>query len=308
MSNGTLSSNAVAAGLPGAARLALPLLLLGAVGTAFAPIFVRLSEVGPLATAFWRLALAIPVLWVMSHTEKRRQPGRRRAPQSVRDYVLVSLPGLFFAGDLAFWHLSITMTSVANATLFANFAPVFVTLFGWLVFRYRVSATFIAGLALAMSGAAALIGESLTVSAATLTGDAFGVVTAMFYAGYILTVGRLRATYTTATVMAWSSISNAVALLAVTLLSGESLWVPTLGGWLVLIALTAISHIGGQGLIAYAMAHLPPAFGSVSLLVQPAVAALLAWAILGEPLSVWQGVGGLVILAGIVLARRGAAR
>lgn len=292
-------------------RFALPALLLGAVGIAFAPIFVRLSEVGPLSTAFYRLFLALPALWLWVHLESRnsRRDGRPlRKPQGWRDHLMMSLPGLFFAGDLAFWHLSITMTTVANATLLANFAPVFVTVFGWLLFGYRVSRTFLIGMILSLLGAITLMGESLTISTEQLLGDGLGVITAGFYAGYILAVGRLRATYSTATIMAWSAISNTLILLVVTLVAGESLIVPSLYGWLILIGLALVSHAGGQSLIAYALAHLPAAFGSVSLLLQPAVAALLAWAILGEHLSIWQGIGGLIILIGILLARKGSRR
>ncbi len=93
-------------------------------------------------------------------------------------------------------------------------------------------------------------------------------------------------------------------LLPVALLSGEELFTSTFYGWAVLLGIALVSHIGGQGLIAYALVHLPAAFSSVSLLVQPVAAAALAWAILGEALGAWQGLGGAVVLAGIVLARR----
>ncbi len=72
-----------------------------------------------------------------------------------------------------------------------------------------------------------------------------------------------------------------------------------------LLALALLSHVGGQSLIAYALAHLPAAFSSVSLLLQPVAAALLAWLILSEALGLLQGLGGAVVLAGIAIARRG---
>jgi drug/metabolite transporter (DMT)-like permease len=96
-----------------------------------------------------------------------------------------------------------------------------------------------------------------------------------------------------------------VALLPVTLLSGERLLALSLSGWAVLIGLALISQVGGQGMITFALAHLPAPFSSVSLLLQPPVAALLAWLILQEPLSLGQGIGGLIILTGIILARLG---
>jgi drug/metabolite transporter (DMT)-like permease len=76
-------------------------------------------------------------------------------------------------------------------------------------------------------------------------------------------------------------------------------------GWLVLLGLAWITHAGGQGLIAYALAHLPAAFSSVGLLVQPVMAAAFAWVLLGEPLVALQVAGGAVVLAAIYLAQRG---
>lgn len=292
-------------------RLALPALLLGATGIGFAPIFVRLSEIGPVATAFWRLALSWPLLWAWMALEQRQATAKGtpvRKPQTLQDWFKLSLPGLFFAGDLAVWHIAITLTTVTNATLLANFAPVFVTLFGWLLFAHRPTTTFVLGMGLALIGAITLMGDSLSVSPEHLSGDALGLFTAVFYAGYILSVGRLRALYSTATIMTWSAVSNTIVLLIVAVLMGESLWPQTATAWAVLVGLALVSHVAGQSLIAFALAHLPPAFGSVSLLWQPACAAILAWALLGEALSLWQGIGGLIVLGGIFLARKGSRR
>jgi drug/metabolite transporter (DMT)-like permease len=286
------------------ARIALIGLLIGALGIALSPIFVRLSEIGPVATAFWRIGFAMPVVFVWMVLESRSGNPPRR-PSSRRDYLRLIWAGLFFAGDLAVWHWSIQFTSVANSTLLANFAPIFVTLVSWAIFKQRFSRTFIGGLALAIGGAIVLMGESMNLSLGHLTGDALGIVTAMFYAGYILSVGRLRAEFSTATIMTWTGLVSGLTLLPLALLSGESLAPPTLYGWAVLAALGVISHAGGQSLIAYALAHLPPAFSSVSLLLQPAAAAVFAWILLSEPLGVLQAAGAAIVLAGIFLARRG---
>lgn len=275
-------------------------LLLGAVGIAFSPIFVRLSDLEPTASAFYRVFLALPALWLWHGLE----PGPR-APLRRRDYAGLVLAGLCFAGDLAFWHWSIRYTTVANATLLANFAPVFVALASFVLFGERFSRLFLFGMATAIAGACVLMGRSFSLSPEHLWGDVFGLITAVFYAGWIVSLGRLRARLSTATIMAWSGLVTSAALLPVVLLSGEGLIAATLQGWLVLLGLALVSHSGGQGLIAYALAHLPAAFSSVSLLLQPVLAACLAWLLLGEALTALEGVGAALILAGILLARRG---
>ena len=281
---------------------ALAVLIAGALSIAFSPIFVRLSEIGPTATAFHRVFLALPALFLLLGVDGRRA-SRHRRPASLRDYAGLVLAGLFFAGDLAFWHWSIAFTTVANATLFPNMAPIFVTLAGFLFFGERFSRLFLLGLAVAVAGAVTLMGESVTVSADNLRGDVLGLVTAVFYAAYLMAVGRLRAHFSTATIMTWSTATAAIALVPVTLASGEGFLAASFYGWGVLVALALVSQVMGQSLIAYALAHLPAAFSSVSLLVQPVAAAVLGWMIFAEALGPVQAAGGAAILTGIFLAR-----
>ncbi len=282
----------------------LAALFAGAVAIAFAPIFVRLSPVGPSATAFWRILLALPPLWVWM-AMKREGLNPKRTPSSLSDYFHLSLAGLFFAGDLSIWHWSIKLTSVANATLLVNFAPVFVTLGSWLIFGLRVRLIFLFGMGLALLGMTLIAGHSFQVSLHHFLGDTLSFTAALFYAGYLLSVKSLRERFSTATLMAWSGLVTAAALLPITLLSGESLSIHTLQGWTILIGLALISQVAGQSLIAFALAHLQASFSSVALLVQPVTAALLAWLLLNESIGAWQLFGGLMVLFGILVAKRG---
>ncbi|MCP4359973.1 MAG: DMT family transporter [Chloroflexi bacterium] len=285
-----------------ASRWALAMLLLGASAIAFAPIFVRLSETGPISTAFWRLGLAVPVLWLGVAFSKQRGKSRPLTPSNLK---FLAAAGFFFAGDLFFWHLALNYTSVANATLLPNMAPVFVTLGAWLLFRQHITRTFLLGLLLAIFGALMLIGQSFSLSSANMLGDVLALCTAVFYASYILTVKHLRGNVSALQLMAWSGTVCALILLPAALLAGEQFLAASWVGWLALLALALISHTGGQGLIAYSLAALPATFSSVSLLWQPVMAALLAWLILGEALSFLQILGGGIVLAGIIVARRG---
>ncbi len=283
---------------------ALSMLILGAVLIGLAPIFVRLADVGPSAIGFWRLGLALPVLallWRYTASPSASTPTDVAVER--RPLRWLWLAGLFFAGDLAFWHQSIQLTSVANGTLMSNLAPVFVTLAAWWLFGERISRGFALGLALALGGAACLVADSLTISADTAFGDLLGMISAVFYAGYILIVSRQRRFFDTVQVMFWTSAAGAAAMLALALLLGESIWPQSWHGWAVLGGLALLSHVGGQGLIAYALAHLPASFSSVSLLVQPVAAALFAWVLLSEAFGPLQAIGGAIVLAGIVLCR-----
>lgn len=292
---------AAAPATPLASSTALAALFSGAVFIALSPIWVRVSEVGPTASAFWRVFLAVPLLWILFFSSRTKE--KKIVPP---DWPIMLAAGIAFAGDLAFWHWSIQYTSVANSTLLANLASIFVTLAAWVLWKQRPSATFLAGLAAALAGVALLVRASLGISPTALLGDGLGVVTAMFYAWYLLSVKGLRDRgAATLQLMAVTTTLTAAILLPVALASGESLLPGTAAGWLKLLGLAWISHAAGQGLIAYALAHLPAGFSSVGLLFQPVMAALFAWVLLGEALSALQVAGGLVVLAGIALARRG---
>ena len=280
--------------------LAVAALLAGAAAIALSPLFVKVSEAGPVATGFWRVALALPVLWAWSLAADRGH----HAASFAADRRLMTAAGLLFAGDLAVWHWSIVLTSVANATLLANLAPIFVTLAVWILYRRRPGGLFVTGLAVALAGTVTLLSGNLQAPGQALAGDGLGVVTAMFYAGYQLAVTRLRGRAGTASIMAWSGLFTAAALLPVAFVTGEQILPATAMGWVKLFGLALISQAAGQSLIAYAMAHLPATFSSVGLLAQPVMAALFAWALLGETLGTAAILGGIAVLVGIAIAHR----
>lgn len=275
---------------------ALAALITGAVLIGLAPIFVRLTDVGLTACGFWRMALALPLLALMMWRETggiKIKPGL--------GWLL--LAGVFFAGDLAFWHQSIHLSSVANATLMTNLAPVFVTLASFFLFGERFRLVFIAGIALAVAGAAVLMTGSSKLGEHNLLGDLFACVSAVFYGAYILGVSRARQRYGAMEIMFWASLSCAVLLGILGAYQGDTFLPQSMHGWWVLIGLALLSHVAGQGLIAWALAHLSAAFSAVGLLVQPLAAAAFAWLILAEPFGMLQAAGGAIVLAGIVTCR-----
>ncbi|HSN20927.1 MAG TPA: DMT family transporter [Usitatibacter sp.] len=282
-------------------QVAFLCLLAGGCAIAFAPILVRLSDTGPVASAFWRTALAAPLLWAWL-----ARPSSRDAASGPISRGALAAAGLFFAADLGVWHWSIVWTSVANSTLLANLAPIFVTLAGWLFWRRSVTRVFLAGMALAIAGMFVLVGPNFGVGGTRLLGDALGALTGVFYAGYMLAIKSARdAGASTMRLMAWSTTITAVALLPIAYLSPQPMIPAHAAGWWVLAALALVSQILGQGLIAYAFAHLPASLSSVSLLIQPVMATLFAWVLFGEAVGAVQFVGGVVVLAGIWIARRG---
>jgi len=275
--------------------------VIGALAVGLSPIFVRISDLGPEASAFYRALLAIPVLWLWRWVDLKKPLSKR---VKLSDQLVLAVPGLLFAGDLAFWHASIKLTSVANATLLANFAPIFVTIGGYFLFRERVTKIFVVGMVLTIIGAGFLVGNSFAYSASSVLGDGFGLITSLFFAAYVLAIGRLRAKFSTATLMLWGTIWTALFLFPVALYGADNLVPLSLNGWIVLIALAWISHVLGQGLIAYALAHLPAQFSSVTIVLEAVFAVAFGWMILAERLELLQWIGIVIVLTGIFIAQK----
>jgi drug/metabolite transporter (DMT)-like permease len=298
-------------------RLALAALVFGALVIGTSPILVRLADCGPAAAGFWRLGFATPLLVLMAVAGPRFGPsssssfragagagGRIGTPSRA-----ILLAGLWFALDLGCWHYGIRYTSVANATVLPNLTPVIVTLVSWFAFRERPRAVFLVGMSTAIGGAVLMAEAAAHPPAGPLPhlGDLLSASTAIWYALYFIAVRSARLTRSTLSVMLWSCLVGAPLLLITALVMREQILPATALGWAAAVGL-GLAHVFGQGSIAWALGRLPASTASVTVLVQPVAAALLAYLIFGETLTPLQALGAAVALAGIVIAQQAPAR
>ena len=289
-------------------RKSLAVLIMGACVIGFAPIFVRLSDAGPAATGFWRMAFALPFLAMMAARSPATAPDQPGGLAALPSGVAL-LAGLAFAADLAFWHYGIAHTTVANATVLSNLTPVVVTIVAWLMFKETPKRLFIAGLALAIAGALALASGTAPGPHGrnSWVGDALSVGTALWYALYFLAVRKARQTASAPQVMLWSSLVAAPVLFVVAAALGEPLLPTSALGWMACLGLAGV-HVAGQGSIAWALGRLPTATTSLVVLVQPVVAAGLGWVLFSEAIGPVQALGGVMALSGVAIAQWSASR
>ena len=281
------------------------LLILGGVAIGTSPIFMRFSEVTPTSAAFWRLLMAIPLLILWQAYDIRKNKGKATPQLNVKDMKPFIIVGFFFALDLTMWHWSVKLTSVANSTLLANMAAIFTAVGGFLFFGERFSKTFIGGMMLALLGAMSLMGHSFELAPENLSGDVLGLITAVAYAGYMIFSAKARQKFSTVSIVLGTAVFGCIFLFPLAI-NETGLFMPSsLMGWWPLIALAWFTHVVGQSLIVYALAHLPAAFGSITLLIQPLVAAVLAWILFGEFLSIYHFVGAALIISGILVCKKG---
>lgn len=281
-------------------RLAFIALLLGNIALAFGPLFVRMATdhggIGPLASAFWRLALAAPVLLLL--TRVTRQPIGRMTPWL---WATLVLGGLFFAADLASWHLGILKTKLANATLFGNSTSLIFPIYGFIAARAWPTRSQGVALALAAAGAILLLGRSYELSAQNMVGDLLCLLAGLLYTFYLIAIDRARSTLMPWPVLTLSTIFGIVPLLVFAMAFGERI-IPT--DWTAPVLLALFSQIIGQGLLVFAMGHVRPLIVGLALLSQPIVAATIGFVAYGETVTTPDLIGAAAIGVAIILVRR----
>jgi len=285
----------------------LPLVAIFAGSACFAltPVFVKFADVGPIAAGFWRMVIALPIVWTWFQIEKRRRPDRPIHARSPRDTIWLVASAVAITVDLSLWHSSFLYTSVANAALLGSLHPIVVAIGAWLLFHEKITGMFMVGLVIAIVGSIVLARAGASEFSSIAYGDILAILSTFGFSAYALTLKRLRQTLSTATIMLWTLTLAPLMLLPIAAIVGETLVPQSLHGWGVVIGFALIGNVAGQSMMTYAFAHLPASFSSVTLLIVPVLAALLAWVLFQEALSMLQAVAGIAVLGGIVVAERG---
>ena len=276
-------------------RWAFAALLAGNLALATGPFLVRHAGVGPVAAGFWRVTLALPFLWLIARLLKQRVrlPGRA---------VTIAIAGAaaFFAADLAAWHAGILLTKLGNATLFGNISSFIFAAWGlWLVRRWPSPLQALA-LGLAAAGCAALMWGSAELSAAHLRGDLLAALAGLLYTGYLILVERTRGAVQPVPLLLIASLFASAFLLPAAAIEGDRLFP---ADWSALFALALCSQVAGQGLLVYALGHVPPLVVGIAMLTQPALSALLGYLYYGEAFTLLDWSGAAAIVLALILVR-----
>jgi drug/metabolite transporter (DMT)-like permease len=279
-----------------AAYLALGL---GILSLSFSAMFVRWADAPGPVTAFYRLFFSIFLLFPFFLPRIKQLP-------SVRSGLVLFplLAGVFTACDLALWTASLSYTTASNATLLGNTSPLWVALGTWLIFKIELSAAFWRGLAIALMGAALIMGTDFILHPRFGIGDVMALFTGFFYGGYFLFTEKSRVSFDPVTHIWFVGIGASVTLLVINLLLGNPLWGFERNTWIVFLATAIVSQLVGYMSLAYALGHLPASIVSPTMILQPVVTTILAIPLLGEIPGPWQAIGGAIALVGIYLVNQ----
>jgi len=294
-------------------------LCIAVLSIASAALLIKFSEqeINPYATAFNRFWITTAILgvwnggsWIWqqtrqaSHTVSAQLATKppKSSPLTFAVLGQLVLVGAFLAGDLMLWAWSLTQTSVANATLLANLTPVFSCIGGWLFLSKRFDRRFVAGMAVAIAAVFMIGFDDCQIALGKFAGDAAALIAAISFSFYLAIVESLQNKLTTTELLFWSSAMASLVSLPVALLTGGSLFPITLQGWLAVLALAVMCQILGQGMLVHSLHQLSAEFVALFLLLEPILAGVGAWILLGEQLSILNLAAFAIALGGIYLS------
>ncbi|AKM09015.1 DMT family transporter [Croceicoccus naphthovorans] len=284
---------------PAAGLWRLLLLLVGNVALALGPWLVRLADTGPVAAGWWRLTLALPVILIFAFREKRGASFGMSGLGAAGVWMAIGA-GVFFALDLASWHLGIERTRLGNASLFGNAGSVIIVVFALVSAGRRPRIAELLAVGCALGGAGLLMGGSLEIGTRYLVGDLFCLLAGLFYAFYILMLRHIRGRLGSWSLLGLSSLAGAPVMIAIALLMGETIWP---GDWTPVLALALSSQVLGQGALVYSLGWFRPLVIGLALLTQPAISSLAGWLAFDETLSTLDFVGMVLMATALVMAR-----
>ena len=264
------------------------------------PVLVQLAGAGPVATVFYRCGLALPVLGLLAAAEQRR-----RGPRSLRRRGYTFLAGILLAIDLVLFNHTITDTGAGVSTVIGSLYVPIVAVLAWAVLRERPSRRYLLTLPVVMIGivlASGLVGGSGTGHRPG-AGLAYCAAANLAYACYLLILRQAAGGTGHVAGQVFDATAGATVgtLLFGLAFGGLQLAVPWhTFGWLLLLAV--VVQIAGWLLITSSLPGLPAALSSMLLLLQPALAMVLAAIILHQRPTAVQLAGAAIACGGVVAA------
>ena len=275
------------------------LLAFGAMLIGFAPIFVKLSMLSSSAISFYRMFLALPFLFLLNYILNKKFFFTVKNKKTI---LYAAFASLAFTTDLTLWHFSMDITSVSNATIIVNSAPIFVAILSFIFFKERLTKGFLLSFLVTYIGIVGLIYFSNNYVNGKLLGDILCLIAAFFYGVYLLVIARL-GKENSLNIIFYTTFFCCLFSIIPMMIEGGNLIPSSSFEWLNLILMAFLCQFGGQYFITHAIGKISASGASIGLLMQPLTATILAAIIFSEILTSLQIVFALISLFGIYLAR-----
>lgn len=279
-------------------------LLIGSIIISFSAVFVKIAHTGPTASGVYRNLFGAITLWLI--VAWRRDALWRGS----RQLLWAVLAGTFFAADIWCWHRSILYIGPGLATIMGNFQVFVLAVVGVTVFRERITWKFIVSVPLAVLGLFLLVGiDWADLEHTYRLGVGYGVLTALTYAGFLLTMRRAQREERRLSAVANLAVVTTVTtilLVGASVTRGEELGIPNATTWVVLLAYGVFCQAIGWIVISRALPDVDASRAGLLLLMQPTLTFIWDILFFSRPTTAVETLGAVMALAAIYLgtARR----
>lgn len=289
---------------------ALWLLAIFCLVASSSPIFVKWSEqeIGAYSTVFHRFFFGFIIFSITNSVSSRASQKADKENDSVEPDSLEinNIPYLLLAGLCAacnqiFWAVSLTQTSVGSSALLHSLSPLFTAIFAWLFLAEEIKSQLLLGMMIAIGGSVLLTAGDFQVSASKLQGDGLALLSAVFFAGYLTIVGRLRMHLGSGTILVWRCLTGATLVAPLLIFNSDSIIPASASGWLAILGMVsafAISH----WLLTLSLAVLSSTLVAIVLLIDPLLSSIQAWFFFSEKMQPLDWVSMSIVILGICLA------
>lgn len=263
---------------------------------ASASIFVRNSKLPPINTGLWRMILAAPFLFLLSFKDLKNI--------TFKDALFSFFSGVLLSGDITFFNMSLVMTSAANTNLITNLTPLITIPISYFVFKEKVSKMYLVGLGISMVGAILLVTGKASPSNANYIGDFYAGCACIFYALYFLCTYKIRDRVKSSTLMFFGAFGSIFGL-TITSSLVEGLKAPSnINEFMLLLAFAICMQVIGQNLLAHCQGKISINLSSAITLLQPVIAAIIAFIAFGEMLTAKEMFAIAVAICGVYICKK----
>jgi drug/metabolite transporter (DMT)-like permease len=252
---------------------------------------VKRAETPGVLVAFWRLVV-VSLAWNLILWST----GRRVTGQNVRQAIV---PGVFFGLNLAVFFAGATHNSVANAALIGSLAPFLIVPLGAVLFgEYFKPRALVFALA-AFGGTALVLFSAPPVGDASVRGNVLGLLAMLLLTGFVVSTRHFRRDMDVTTFMATISPIAALAVLPLAMANG-AVFGMSRTGWAYTLVLAFLIGMAGNGLLVFAQKSIPIGTIGIVQVIQPALAVVWSFLLLGETLNGWQALGITIVVGGLM--------
>jgi drug/metabolite transporter (DMT)-like permease len=252
---------------------------------------VKRAETPGVLVAFWRMVV-VSVIW----NAYLWTTGRRVTWHHVRQALV---PGIFFGLNLAAFFSGATHNSVANAALIGSLAPFLIVPLGAALFSEYHNPRSLVFAVVAFGGVVLVLFSAPPNGDASLRGNVFGLLAMVLWTGYVVTTRAFRKDMDVAIFMGTISPIAAVAVLPLAIAHG-GVFGMSAKGWTYMLILTLLTGVAAHGLMVFAQKTIQIGTIGISQVVQPALAVVWSFLLLGETLRRGQVAGIAIVMAGLL--------